>query len=686
MERLVDRIVPDDAPGPSHSQHSRRSPSASPGSAPPIPGRRASSIDMIEASATSEGPIAALLAMRHESVHRCGPSESEPIPTPALTSAEPSTPSLPALATPQGTASRPVTRAGAGQVHPPISKHFWVCNTLRSIIPSRAAIEAILAASPAAQYVVHICYSDAERYECKVEPVSSLATIPPISAHPLLLAKRALQVLICIQQLPPSFDWESLGNNETMPEIMGRLSNTSTLVTSNDELIGYVEGLECLLLQAHYQANGGNLRRAWTTVRRALSLAQMMRIDKGPSIAFRSCETTFSTQQEYKPSSHVLWSKVISWDRYLSLLLGFQPGNQNEAFPSVVPDRDTPVERLGKAHAVLSARISARNFHDSKDSAVNYALTQEIDLALESAASVLPQDWWEEPDFPKYPEETQQLHVWENTARCLTQIHHYTLVILLHAGYMLRDANSPRYDYSKTTCLMATRALLTRFALFRARITSAHSCRRIDYAAMLASMTLCLAYLSRRRTEAWNLGRARDDAELVASVRRRFEAVSRINGDRLSREAVGILERLAGIIEDAVLGLEGMETGRGFASSMASRDLHLDVPYLGTVTIRIPGTSVTAPEWHVHGHGHRRHPSSATGSLERMALSSSASASVVASSISTDMPQELGTLQFVPRTEQGPLAFEEPDFMASGEDWAFQGVDSTYWSLFEGIL
>lgn len=698
MERLVDKIVPDETEAPALSstqpQEVRRSLSGS------LQGdasneRRAASIDVLDTTAASDGPIAALLAMRHESGHGRGPSESGRIPTPALTTVDPQSaaPTLTAAVSPPGVNSRP--RANSGGTHlPPLNRHFWVCNALRNVVPPQAAVDAILAASPGAPYVVAMCYSEAERREGRSESISSISTPPPPTVHPLYLAKRALQILICVQQLPPSFEWETLGLDSPMIETMNRLSSSSTLVTSNDELIGYSEGIECLIFQGFYQANGGNLRRAWITARRALSLAQMMGIDKGHSIAFRSCDPNVKPHRSASAKS--LLSKVVSWERYLSLLLGLPIASQGIVLP-IMTDSSCPIDRLEKSHAALSARISERNASHTRETSHYlklYALTQEIDLELEASAKCMPSEWWDTPHLDSL---TIEERVWDTMGKTLAQIHHYTLVLLLHVPYMMRDTSSPRYDYSKATCVKAARQLLSRFLTMRTHTVSAYSCRRVDYAGLIAAMTLCLSYLGKRQSEVWENGRIREDFTLIENVRSCMERVSRASGDRLSREAVGIIDQLASIIAKAASDANVQESGQ--KHSRVSTEVQFSVPFMGAVSIRMPGTVETSSaEWKG---GHRRHPSSATGALERMAIGSPGhQQSVSESHIGTDTDySEPGSLQFAPYTPLNdhsplqssapgfnvPVLEQQPDFMADGEDWALQGVDAAYWSLFDGF-
>ncbi|KKY39616.1 putative c6 zinc finger domain-containing protein [Diaporthe ampelina] len=672
MERLVDKIVPDDVEdrGSSSSQrpHSRRSRTASADERHARAGR-VSSPDGLEAANTRDGPIAALLAMQHD-VN--GASEPAPLATPVMTSVESATSTLAVVATPEEDGTEPPARSGRELPSP---KHFWVCTTLRATIPKPRLLQAIVSASPAAPYIAALCHSDAERQEGKVEPASSWAVDPPVSTHPLILARKALQILICVQQLPPAFDWDALGTGFPQAEFIRRLDTTCMLVTSNDELVGYAEGVECLILHGYYQVNAGSLRKAWITFRRAINMAQIMGIDRGHSAAFRSCDPKRDPTR--RPSAATLWHRLLFSDRYLSLLLGLPVCSQDDQ--SVYEEegpRGTAVERLERAHTIYAAKILDRNHiqhrskHCSKQQKTTpreYALTQEIDLDLEEAAKNMPFGWWDEPKLDPF---ASQEILWEATARIICQMHHFTLLILLHVPYMLHEPWSSRYDHSKSQCLTAARELLSRFISFRNLNVSAYSCRRVDYAALIAAMTLCLSYLGRRNGEIWD--RTRSDRELVESTRRRMEHVAGLTYDSLGKEAVGIIERLAPIIEKAA----------GKLQTRDRKEMHFNVPYLGSINIKMAGSSSNnqASAWQ----NHQQPPAAELGPA---GLPKTPAFGPLDPAFLFD--DEL--LSLAPYDDQAPFGTgadlsAEPDLTADGGDWALQGVDAAYWSLFEGVM
>lgn len=503
--------------------------------------------------------------------------------------------------------------------------------------------------------------------------------IPPVSSHPLILARKALQILICIQQLPPSFDWDALGTGFPQAEFIRRLDTTCLLVTSNDELVGYAEGVECLILHGYYQVNAGSLRKAWITFRRAINMAQIMGIDRGHSAAFRSCDPKGDPAR--RPSAATLWHRLLFSDRYLSLLLGLPVCSQDDQ--SVYEEegpRGTAVERLERAHTIFAAKILDRNHiqHRKKRCATQkttpreYALTQEIDLDLEEAAKNMPFGWWDEPRLDPF---ASQDILWEATARIICQMHHFTLLILLHVPYMLHEPCSSRYDHSKSQCLTAARELLSRFISFRNLNVSAYSCRRVDYAALIADMTLCLSYLGKRKGEVWD--RIRSDRDLVESTRRRMAHVAGLTEDSLSKEAVGIIEQLAPIIEKAAGKLQARDR----------KEMHFNVPYLGSINIKMVNhnnnNSSQAPNW-------QNHQQSTAAELGHMQTQGQPKTPAFGS-LDPSFLFDDEFLSLAPYDDQAPFGSgadlsAEPDLTADGGDWALQGVDAAYWSLFEGVI
>lgn len=577
----------------------------------------------------------------------------------------------------------------------PAQGYERVCRTLQGLFPDQQDMNTIVRESPGVLFVTSLFYSNKDITEGNSEPLSHLTLIPPVSSHPTVLARRLLQVSICMQQLPPAFDTANLVMKSTIAQTMANIVSTVIdLVTSNDEVIGTAEGLECLILQGVWQANAGNLRKAWLSYRRALSLGQLMGIDRAGSHALKSADPR--SNSKLQPSPESLWYRIIFCDRYFSLVLGLPIGAQDNSFASdEATARDTPAEKLEKFHTVIAGRIIDRNSNKTPQA---YATTQIIDCDLEAAAQNMARQWWAEPILSPFATPAQ---IAQSTSHLNLQIHHFSLLVLLHLPYLLRDPSESRYDYSKATCVRSSREVLKRFISFRSLISSAFACRHIDYAALMAAMTLLLSYLSPKPGTSANpqplatCGQREEDRKLVEVVRERMEHVAIVNHDRLSRESADMVGQLMVI-------LEAQSAGHGHSvsecGSAALERLHLAIPYLGTISIHPNSSAMAAAPFAegltVGGAAHLLCANSSANGLQHAPdaplkpLATGGIEQAMDFNTTIEEPQfSPGDyvangmyMEFEPQDEN--LLF--PDLMAEGDDWAFQGVDTTYWSLLNG--
>jgi hypothetical protein len=632
MERLVDKISPETAlPG-----TSRSSPSAS--------ADDGQDIDVLEDSITGNAPVLSLLAQ---------PSRSIPTPE-SENSTQRTTP----------------------------TKYDKTSRTLHALFPSQHDINIIVNSSPGALFILSLFHSLQDYLDGKTESPASLAVIPPSSSHPALLAKRLLQVTVCLQQLSPSFDEKQLWLRKSLRETIAEYAGTvSSLVTSNDELVGSVEGLECLILQAFYQANAGNLRKGWLSIRRALSLAQLMGIDRRTTTGLRSCDPRSDPSKRASPV--LLWYKINFCDRFLSLLLGLPVGSLDNSFAADDQlGRDTPMEKLEKLYTVISARIIERNRATAGEA---YALTQSVDCELEVAAKTMPAKWWEIPTLDPFGTPQQMI---SQMSHMMLQIHHFSLTILLHLPYMLRDPAEGRYDYSKKSCLQASREVLTRFLAFRSLNNTAFSCRHVDYSSLVASMTLLLGHLGRRHNDADGIAakQRQEDQGLVEQVRAKMEEISILNRDKLSGESADIIKQLFPIIET-----NRLDCSCNGNSDGSIQQLQLSIPYLGTISINPLLSQASENERQGLGSQNAAPIPSQTPSFDNMAnpslflsLDPSLQDSAASSAGSEPFLAVDGVDDHTLGLNGGSEVPSFPDFAAEVGDWVFQGVDTTYWTLLNG--
>lgn len=130
--------------------------------------------------------------------------------------------------------------------------------------------------------------------------VAAVSKLPTIKITRVLLC-----IAICIQQLSPEIDRRNFRSKTPLQETMsGIIDFVVENVTSNDNLTGSVQGVECLALQAIYEVNAGNLRRSWVTFRKAITIAQLLGLHN---------MTVKSSQQDrgvMERKKHHLWYSI----------------------------------------------------------------------------------------------------------------------------------------------------------------------------------------------------------------------------------------------------------------------------------------------------------------------------------------------------------------------------------------
>jgi hypothetical protein len=66
-------------------------------------------------------------------------------------------------------------------------------------------------------------------------------------SHPIVIARLLLVIALCIQQLPRDYDQSRLHLTGSLKDRKEKIVNTIANVTSDDELVGSLEGIECLM-------------------------------------------------------------------------------------------------------------------------------------------------------------------------------------------------------------------------------------------------------------------------------------------------------------------------------------------------------------------------------------------------------------------------------------------------------
>ncbi|KAI0554462.1 hypothetical protein F4679DRAFT_297022 [Xylaria curta] len=613
------------------------------------------------------------------------------------------------------------------------SKYTQVSKALHNLLPCQQDIDAILAASPGAGSIISFFSRYQDVAAGRTVDLSFIRAIPEPSSHPAVLAKRLMQLTNCLQQIQPETPPKLISRESTRCLMVKYVSVVSDLVAYNDDLVGYAEGLETLALVSLYHANAGNLRKSWLMLRRAISVAQLMGVDRLGDKPIKSAEPVSNPSTQVKAKA--IWFRLNFTDRYLSLLLGLPAGTDDNSFLSNDPN-DDPMDRIEKQHTIVMGAIIKRNY--SKGDA-SFGMTQAIDCDLETAARSVAPDFWQLPPTKALvdAEPTERMHA---ITRVMLQMNHHNLLILLHLPYMLRDPNERRWDYSKATCISSSRHLLRTFLLFRMINNASNACRHTDYSALTASMTLLLGYLDPKlqaRDQATTSRREADRA-LIQEARAKLQQMADQNGDKLAREAAIIIGRLLPLLNPDLLTSGSGGEGGNNEGGGELRAIQLEIPYMGTININPPANTQT-PQHDVQPHAHAA-PTSTSNTVANASIMPATSTTTAplntnlnqheyfafsaphtpslgtqpaATSWNTPSNQRHSTLAEGDQPEAShllsipmeysndsisynnfsglpPMQFEwsqahlaHPELAAEADEWTFQGFDTTYFeSLF----
>ncbi|KAF1966349.1 KR-domain-containing protein [Bimuria novae-zelandiae CBS 107.79] len=317
--------------------------------------------------------------------------------------------------------------------------------------------------------------------------------------------------------------------------------------------------------------------------------------------------------------------------------------------PEALLASDTPMGRLERLHCVIASQILERN--ESK---------------LQRAAHSLPSKWWLAPTLDATSADSQD-SFWD-TRRLFAQVLHYNLLNQLHLPFMLRSSLTDlKSEYSRITCVNASREVLTRFITLRSFNQIAYSCRTIDFLALMAAMTLLLAHLN-SDSEAENLlgHQYVSDRALIERAQENMKEVNRLNSDALSAECGSLLQRLLSIEPEAgdaadIVNVQEAETEQVMRDEDAVVSIH--IPYFGIIKTARGGMSKEVPCRPPIAPASDPHPVEASRLQDR----------------GTVRPLDSGYVPSLSSTiSSSPAELDFSGLTACGNDWALQEVDIAF--------
>jgi hypothetical protein len=376
--------------------------------------------------------------------------------------------------------------------------------------------------------------------------------------RPIIVARTLLHLAICINSLPPEFDHSLLANIWSLDATMQNYVTTvTTLITSSDELMLTLHGLETLLLLALFHMNSANLRQSWLIIRRGLNLAHLMGFHR--IIAQPDLHPPIPAVSNAK----MIWRSFVDLDRYLGLHLRLPFAADDYPLPD---DADLHLTHKSKINA-LARQIAEL---DRDISPQGYASALAIDERLESTMREMPKEFWEVPNIPSTARSPESFAALE---RLMVQMWHFEMKVFIHLPYLLRAPKDGRYEYSKVTALQASRNMLMRwFALRNASITQA-CCRFAEIGVFIAAVTLTLDIVIELGTK--------EKSEVQRSKGTDFAMICRLIGEmeKLAKASPRekIATRSAIVLKKILSSLDPSKQSTGKA--------RLTVPFFGTIDL-----------------------------------------------------------------------------------------------------
>ncbi|RDW68862.1 putative Zn(II)2Cys6 transcription factor [Aspergillus mulundensis] len=510
------------------------------------------------------------------------------------------------------------------------------------------------------------------------EQISIPSLLHPES-HPVLLGRQMLLFAAALQHVSPTATIPGLTEHHRM--IMERLAETTIrTVTTNDELLGTLEGLENIILEAFYHIDSGNIRRAWITMRRAVMAAQLMGLHHPGQYRFK----LISDRNGLDPA--IMWACIVSMERAMSLLLGL-PTSTGDVTPEVRNTHDN----IHTLVVHMTSRILHRNQLDASQQSTR-DLTKEIDLELIQLTEQLPSSFWRPPALAGLEMDSAEAF-WE-ARRATDHMCYYMLLSQLHLPYVLCPSHTPHVIYSRLSCLTASREILARQIAIRTFNPITAWSRMGDFLALTAGMTLMLIHIVSHGHKDVDNGslliheRLRDRARVEQALDC-MKSMSELHEDVLAAKCAVMLKDLLAIEAAAAQGRRACSADKDDRA-----ELSIQVPHLGMVRIA-PGGITFMPHSKI---GHNLHPTEGAGvtiggigSIRVQGLSSPPSSEHHTNNCNSGATCDIPAIH-VPTTVIGPQSVDElpptdyslpedrmfPDAAAGMDDWVFQGFDTAF--------
>lgn len=418
-------------------------------------------------------------------------------------------------------------------------------------------------------------------------------------SNPVLLAKQMLLFATALQYIPPTETTPGLDRHHH--RIMDDLARAAIrTVAINDSLLGSLEGLEIIILEAFYHTDSGDIRQAWITMRRAVMAAQLLGLHRCGHHRYK----VIDPQNDIDPET--IWSSIVYMERVVSLLSGLPTSTSGIILARQESQTDVSSDRGLLTHlGNVAGKILERNQIEVPQQALD--LTKNIDEELLRISESLPPAFWRPTEFSGLSRDS--LDTFDEIRRVFDHSSYYTLIIQLHMPHMLCPSHSTQRMYSKMACVNASREILTRQIALRIFNPVTACCRMNDFMALIAGMTLMLAHATSHCDKSAGNVLAHQRLGDRAMVQRALECITFISEaqeDQLAVRCAALLKDLL-IIEEGAARKQDQDVNRSHVNpdnAEDSRDMLITrAPFFGGMKISRGGIAVVAPLRAEHNQG-----------------------------------------------------------------------------------
>ena len=387
----------------------------------------------------------------------------------------------------------------------------------------------------------------------------------------LVLAKALLCISLCLQQLPASFIQRKLSLPASAETIRHHyICMIDKYILSNDEYVGTLEGLECLVLTTKLDSNDGKPRKTWLTCRRGLSFAVMMGIHRASK-----WNTPHDTMLGMRRK--LVFFGLFQVDRYYSLVLGlpYAISNTQCDLQKLVDGMEQSFPGLDLSLLCGLAHIGGDLIDRSQNAElVSYEGTMKLNQEMERLGTKVPELVRRGEDISSIPFE-------ELYGRSLSRFFFHHLRSHLHLPFLLNPADDPRFEFNRHAALESAREMIKAYQVLRA---NAHhgfcACKVIDFQVLTASIMLALHHLGVTRPDkVRDMFTEEHDWNLISEVKKLFEDVSAEMGPG----GGGVSDQAARALG---LFLEGRNCARGQSPRPDVDKCQVVIPYFGRITIQ----------------------------------------------------------------------------------------------------